>query len=134
MLQKTEKRNQGFSLVELLVVILIISVLAAIAVPAFMNQRYRAWQAQSEAALKNAATSMEALATKAPTPGDYTGIDEARLRIEGGLKYNADLTLEVEAASEGGYCLSADHSLSGQVLYYDSANGVPENPDCSSEY
>lgn len=45
----TARRDGGFSLVELLVVIVIIGILAAIAIPLFNNQRTRAFQATAQA-------------------------------------------------------------------------------------
>ncbi|WP_206673447.1 BspA family leucine-rich repeat surface protein [Pseudactinotalea terrae] len=50
-------RNKGFSLVELLVTIVIIGIVAAIAVPFFMNQRDKGHDAAVRADLKNAATA-----------------------------------------------------------------------------
>lgn len=62
MLKKLRENNlseDGFTLVELLVVILIIGILSAIAVPVFLNQRNKANESSLKSDLKNAATVME---------------------------------------------------------------------------
>ncbi len=53
------KRLRGFSLVELMVVLLIVAILAAVAVPAYRNHVRRAHQAQARVALLQAAQFMQ---------------------------------------------------------------------------
>ena len=60
-LKMSRKENEGFSLVELLVVLLIMSILAGIAVPLYLNQKQRSYMsiAQADAtALGQEITSM----------------------------------------------------------------------------
>ncbi|HYH61321.1 MAG TPA: prepilin-type N-terminal cleavage/methylation domain-containing protein, partial [Solirubrobacterales bacterium] len=66
MVQKLRERSNGesgFTLVELLVVMLILGLLAAIAIPAFFNQRDKAHDADAKATAKTAQTAMETYST-----------------------------------------------------------------------
>jgi type II secretion system protein G len=101
MLQKLRERSQsesGFTLVELLVVMLIIGLLAAIAIPSFFNQREKANDASAKEDAHTAQVAIETFATD--NGGSYLGADAAALKtIETALNNS---TLAVHASDGSG--------------------------------
>ena len=67
---KTLRSKKGFTLIELLIVVAIIGILAAIAIPQFSSYRQKAYNSAATADLKNIKTGMEAyMADKQEYPG-----------------------------------------------------------------
>jgi len=60
MLKKFRKSEKGFTLIELLIVVAIIGILAAIAIPQFSSYRQKAYNSAATSDLKNIKTGMEA--------------------------------------------------------------------------
>jgi type IV pilus assembly protein PilA len=59
-MKKMLKNKKGFTLIELMIVVAIIGILAAIAIPNFMNYQCKAKQSEAKANLGNIKTMMEA--------------------------------------------------------------------------
>lgn len=116
----------GFTLVELLVVIIIIGVLAAIAIPVFMNQREKAWDVAVGTDLRNAAIAQDAFLTDGASAGDWA-TDVAQLEVLGfrpsssrsyfGGAFAMDITI-----TGADYCMIA-RSRSGNYLAFGSGAG-----------
>src|ERR1700761_4267439 len=71
----------GFTLIELLVVMLILGILAAIAIPAFFNQKEKAKDSQAKETAHSAQVAVETYATE--HNGSYAGVAVSDLhRIE----------------------------------------------------
>ncbi|MDJ0802311.1 MAG: prepilin-type N-terminal cleavage/methylation domain-containing protein [Desulfobacterales bacterium] len=88
MMQKLRSNKEGFTLIELMIVIAIIGILAAIAIPNFIAYRNKAYCTQAETDASNAAAAIsdyysEPDNTDMVTIGDLTGVTSAGVAIGG---------------------------------------------------
>ena len=113
--------ESGFTLVELLVVMLILGLLAAIAIPSFFNQRDKAKDADAKAGVRTAQTAMETYATD--HGGQYTPTPSvADLRtIEQTLN---DVTLSAPTSTADSYTVTATSTTGNTFSINRASTGI----------
>ena len=78
-LRERRENEEGFTLIELMVVVLIIAILLAIAIPTFLGARNRANDRAAQSSLRNALTAAKVLFTDSQ---DYTSATVSALKAE----------------------------------------------------
>jgi type IV pilus assembly protein PilA len=110
--------DKGFTLIELMVVVLIIAILIAIAIPTFLGLRERAQNRAAQAELRDALTAAKAFYTD---DEEYTGFDADEGRaIEPSLTWN---DAAVGALVEGEISVRTTADDQEVVLATESASG-----------
>ena len=105
--------EEGFTLIELMIVIAIIGILAAIAIPQFSAYRTRSYNAAANADLRNLATAQEAYYVDEQT---YCG-SVGRLVGDYGAITSKGVTMTINTANTTNYGMIAVHGT-GDKTYH----------------
>jgi type IV pilus assembly protein PilA len=119
MLNSRLRADEGFTLVELLVTILIVGILAAIALPAFLHQRSKAQDAEAKTMVGAAATAMVVWETDT---GSFSGATGASLgKIEPALQQALELDIQ---GTKTTFSVSVDSQAGGTYTIERDADGT----------
>jgi prepilin-type N-terminal cleavage/methylation domain-containing protein len=123
-------QERGFTLVELLVVMLVVGILAALAVPHFTQQREAGYRGAVKSDLRNAVLTVESRFSE--DPNGFTDLDNPYFHSPSGIHWRGTAGVDVSvsnnpASTTTTYCLRASHAaLSEETWRY--KRGVDSAP------
>lgn len=108
------RRNNGFSLLELLVVVAILGILIAAALPRFAEFRAAAYDSRSQQDLRNLAAAEELYRATSPTYADNAAALAGFAASEG-------VVVALESADETTFVATASHPAGSRDFRWDSS-------------
>jgi type IV pilus assembly protein PilA len=116
----------GFTLLELLTVVAIVGVLAALAIPQYALYRQRGFDVTAQGDLRNAATAEEAMFIATFTYVSCTSAADCQTKLPG-YNWSTGVSIAMTGAS-GSFTGTSSHAKgSGKIWSFDSTTGrIPE--------
>ena len=119
--ERIDEGQRGFSLIELLVVILIIGVLAAIALPAFLGQRQKGQDSSAKSAARNLVSAVESFYVTSKT---YVGAASDNDVQKSGVLGNGNGEASIADATSNGYTLIGQSASGNRFTVVKDPGGV----------
>jgi type IV pilus assembly protein PilA len=122
-LAEERKRDEGFTLIELMVVVMIIAVLLAIAIPTFLASQNKAKDRSAESSLRNTLTAAKSIYTDGldytkATPGATGTLEAGEPELEFLAEGSAsDKPVKVSVSTTTNVFYAAAKSASGTCYY-----------------